>query len=119
MYVMPAVCLLTILSVLDCFEYCCTDDRWLVGGWLLRLGSSGVVDLPLLKSILLFVTRENAYLLDGNLLICEYLDDTSTQGFPSDISLSDHMNSLCAMSMILIAHIDRQTRSLLSHNAVS
>ena len=43
-------------------------DVWLIGGWLLRWGSSDVVDLPLLKSILLFVTRENAYLLDGKLL---------------------------------------------------
>ena len=63
---MSVVCLSTILSVLACFECCCTDDRWLVGGWSLRWGSSDVVDLPLLKSILLFVTRENAYLLDGN-----------------------------------------------------
>jgi len=22
------------LSVLACFECCCTDDRWLVGGWV-------------------------------------------------------------------------------------
>jgi hypothetical protein len=43
-------------------------DGWLVGGWSLRWGSSGVVDLLLLKSILLFVTQENAYLLDGKLL---------------------------------------------------
>ena len=64
---MSVVCLSTILSVLACFECCCTDDRWLVGGWSLRWGSSGVVDLPLLNSILLFVTRKNAYLLDAKL----------------------------------------------------
>ena len=34
MYVMSVVCLSTILSVLACFECCCTDDRWLVGWWV-------------------------------------------------------------------------------------
>jgi hypothetical protein len=55
-YVLPAVGLSIILPVLD---------KWLVG-WVGGLVATMMgLFLPLLKSIVLFVTRENAYLLDG------------------------------------------------------
>ena len=56
-YVLTAVGLSIILPVLD---------RWLVG-WLVGglVATMMGLFLPLLKSIVLFMTLENAYLLDG------------------------------------------------------